>query len=37
MIEKVSIFDHRRYGIDRLFKSIRYVSEKQGEKYKKRT
>ena len=26
-IEKVSIFDHRRYGIDRLFKSIRYVGK----------
>lgn len=30
MIEKVSIFDHRRYGIDRLFKSIRYVYDKNG-------
>ena len=30
MIEKVSIFDHRRYGIDRLFKSIRYVYDKDG-------
>ena len=29
-IEKVSIFDHRRYGIDRLFKSIRYVYDKDG-------
>lgn len=28
MIEKVSIFDHRRYGIDRLFKSIRYVYDR---------
>ena len=30
MIEKVSIFDHRRYGIDRLFKSIRYVYDRNG-------
>lgn len=29
-IEKVSIFDHRRYGIDRVFKSIRYVYDKNG-------
>lgn len=29
-IEKVSIFDHRRYGIDRLFKSIRYVYDRNG-------
>ena len=27
---KVSIFDHRRYGIDRFFKSIRYVYDKDG-------
>ena len=30
MIEKVSIFDKRRYGIDKLFKSIRYVYDKNG-------
>lgn len=30
MIEKVIIFDKRRYGIDKLFKSIRYVYDKNG-------
>ena len=29
-MEKVSIFDYRRYGIDRLFKSIRSVYDKNG-------
>lgn len=29
-MEKVSIFDKRRYGIDKLFKSIRYVYDKNG-------
>lgn len=30
MIEKVIIFDKRRYGIDKLFKSIRYVYDRNG-------
>lgn len=30
MIEKVSIFDHRRHGIDRIFKSIRCVYDRNG-------
>lgn len=29
-IEKVSIYDHRRHGIDRLFKSIRCVYDNNG-------
>lgn len=29
-MEKVSIFDHRRHGTDRMFKSIRYVYDRNG-------
>ncbi len=29
-MEKVSTLDYRRYGIDRIFKSIRYVYDKNG-------